>query len=90
MSLIYFSKYAWVAPSKDKIGFIITNVFQIVLDESKSKTNKIWVDKGLGTTVTTTIAGLPNTAVLKAVEKNVSNLKIKINYDAKTSYIEVK
>ena len=40
-----FSKYAWVVPVKDKKGTTITNAFQKILDESKYKTNKIWVDK---------------------------------------------
>ena len=46
-----FSKYAWVAPLKDKKGVSIVNVFQIILKNSKKlhsnrKPNKIWVDKG--------------------------------------------
>ena len=39
-----FSKYAWVIPLKDKKG--ITYAFQKISDESNSKLNKIWVDKG--------------------------------------------
>ena len=31
---------------KDKKGIAITNAFQKVLDESKCKPNKIWLDKG--------------------------------------------
>ena len=38
-----FSKYASL---KDKKGVTIANAFQIVLDDSKRKPNKIWVDKG--------------------------------------------
>ena len=53
---------------EDKTGFIITNAFQIVLDEFKRKTNKIWVYKGLATTTAITIADLASTAVLKVVE----------------------
>ena len=41
-----FSKYARVVPSKDKEGIIITNTFHEILDNSKRKPNKIWVDKG--------------------------------------------
>ena len=41
-----FSKYAWIAPSKDKKSITITNASQKILDESKRKRNKIWVDKG--------------------------------------------
>ena len=41
-----FSKYSWVVPLKDKKGTTITRSFQNILDESKHKPNKIWVDKG--------------------------------------------
>ena len=41
-----FSKYAWVAPLKDKRGLTIFNAFQKVLDKSDRKPNKICVDKG--------------------------------------------
>ena len=41
-----FSKYAWVIPLKVSKVITITNVFQIILDESTRKPNKIWVDKG--------------------------------------------
>ena len=41
-----FSKYAWVVPLKDKKGVSIVNAFQKILDDSKRKPNKIWVDKG--------------------------------------------
>ena len=41
-----FSKYSWVVPLKDQKGVSIVNAFQKVLDSSKNKTNKIWVDKG--------------------------------------------
>ena len=41
-----FSKYAWVVPLKDKNGVSIVNAFQSLLDDSKRKPNKIWVDKG--------------------------------------------
>ena len=47
LCVIYiFSKYAWVAPLKDKKGVIITNAFQKILKESNRKPKKIWVDKG--------------------------------------------
>ena len=42
---LIFSKYAWVIPLKDKKGITITNAFQKILNESKHKPNKIWVDK---------------------------------------------
>ena len=41
-----FSKYAWVVPLKDKKGTTIVNAFQSILDNSKRKPNKIWVDPG--------------------------------------------
>ena len=40
-----FIKYAWVVFLKDKKGVTITNEFQIILNDSKRKPNKIWVDK---------------------------------------------
>ena len=39
-----YSKYAWVVPFKDKKGITITDSFHKLLDESKRKPNKIWVD----------------------------------------------
>ena len=39
-----FSKYAWVVP-KDKKGITIISAFQSILDNSKRKPNKIWVDE---------------------------------------------
>ena len=41
-----FSKYAWVIPLKDLKGVSIDNTFQKILNDSKRKPNKIWVDKG--------------------------------------------
>ena len=41
-----FSKYVWVVPLKDKKGVSIVNAFQKILDSSKRKPNKIWVDQG--------------------------------------------
>ena len=41
-----FSKYAFVVPLKSKKGSTIVNAFQINLDNSKGKPNKIWVDQG--------------------------------------------
>ena len=40
-----FSKYAWVVPLKDRKSVTIVSAFQKVLDKSKLKPNKIWVDK---------------------------------------------
>ena len=40
-----FSKYAWIVPLKDKKGVSIVNTFQKLLDDSKRKPNKTWVDK---------------------------------------------
>ena len=41
-----FSKYAWVAPLKDKKAITIVKAFQSILKQSNRKPNKIWVDKG--------------------------------------------
>ena len=41
-----FSKYACVVPLKDKKDISIVSAFQKILDDSKRKPNKIWVDKG--------------------------------------------
>ena len=46
LCLINICKYAWLIPLKNKRGITITNGFQIILDESNRKPNKIWVDKG--------------------------------------------
>ena len=40
-----YSKHAWVTLLKDKKGITITNGFQKILNKSKHKSNKIWVDK---------------------------------------------
>ena len=40
-----FSKYAFVVPLKDKKGTTIVSAFQIILESSKRKPNKIWVDQ---------------------------------------------
>ena len=41
-----FSKYAFVVPLKDKKETSIVNAFQSILDSSKRKPNKIWIDQG--------------------------------------------
>ena len=41
-----FYKYAWVVPLKDKKGVTTVNAFQKILDDSKRKPNKIWIEKG--------------------------------------------
>ena len=41
-----FSKYVWVISLKDKKGVSIANGFEKVLNDSKRKPNKIWVDRG--------------------------------------------
>ena len=40
-----YSKYTWVVPLKDKKGVTIDNVFKKILDDSKRKPSKIWVNK---------------------------------------------
>ena len=39
-------KYGFVVPFKDKKGTAIVHAFQSILDNSKRKPNKIWVDQG--------------------------------------------
>ena len=41
-----FSKYAWDVLLKDKNGVTVINAFQSILNNSKRKPNKIWVDQG--------------------------------------------
>ena len=41
-----FSKCAWVVPLKNKKGVSIVDAFQKILDMSRRKPNKMWVDKG--------------------------------------------
>ena len=41
-----YNKYAWLIPLKDIKAVTNANLFQKVLDDSKRKPNKIWVDKG--------------------------------------------
>ena len=41
-----FSKYAWVVPLKDRKYVTIVNALQNILNSSKRKPKKIWVDKG--------------------------------------------
>ena len=41
-----FSKYTWVFPLKYEKGVSIVNAFRKILDDSKKKPKKIWVDKG--------------------------------------------
>ena len=40
--LIFFGKYAWVVPLKDKKYVSIVDAFQKILDDSDRKQNKIW------------------------------------------------
>ena len=41
-----FTKYAWVRPLKDKNGTPVMNVFIEIVNESRGKTNKLWVYQG--------------------------------------------
>ena len=41
-----YSKCEWPVRLIDKKGIAITNAFQKILNESKRKPNKIWLDKG--------------------------------------------
>ena len=50
-----FSKYDWVVPLKDKKGVSIVNAFQSILDSSKRKPNRIWVQQTNTVSFTTVI-----------------------------------
>ena len=41
-----FGKSTWAVPLKDIKGVIIVNAFKKILDDSKRKQNKVWVDQG--------------------------------------------
>ena len=41
-----FSKCEWVVLLKDKTRVIIVNALQKILDSSKRKPNKTWIDQG--------------------------------------------
>ena len=41
----YFFEYAFVVPLKDKKGISVVNAFQSILNKTKRKPSKIWVDK---------------------------------------------
>ena len=41
-----YTKYASVVSLKDKKGISIVNVFQKIINDSKRRPNKIWVDRG--------------------------------------------
>ena len=42
----FFSKYAFVIPSKDQKGISIVNAFDKIIKQSNRKPNKLWVDQG--------------------------------------------
>ena len=46
MLLICSVNMPGLVPLKDKKGVTITNAFQSILDDSKRKQNKVWVDQG--------------------------------------------
>ena len=52
-----FSKYAWAVPLKDKKWITIVNVFQYILDNTKRKPNKVWVDKARNFTIVLLVKG---------------------------------
>ena len=41
-----FRKHTWVVPLKDKKGITVLIAFQNILNTSKRKPNKIWVNQG--------------------------------------------
>ena len=40
-----YSRYVWVIPLKGKKGITMTYGFQKILDESKCKPSKIWIER---------------------------------------------
>ena len=44
-SIDLFSENTWVFPLNDKKGVTIVNAFQSILNSSRRKPNKIWVDQ---------------------------------------------
>ena len=46
LCVIFFNKYAWVKPLKDKKGKTVLNAFIEIVNESNRKRNKVWVDEG--------------------------------------------
>ena len=47
MIFFYVIFFSWIVRLKDKRGFTIVNAFQIILDISKRKPKKIWIDQGI-------------------------------------------
>ena len=43
---MFFTKYSWVKPLKDKKGKTVLNVFIEIVNESNRKPNKLWVNQG--------------------------------------------
>jgi hypothetical protein len=41
-----FSRYAWAVPIKDKKGDTVLNAFIEIINKSKRKPNRLWVDQG--------------------------------------------
>ena len=41
-----FTKYTWVKPLKDEKGKTVLNAFMEIVNESKHKRSKSWVDQG--------------------------------------------
>ena len=44
-AIVWFSKYAWFVPLKDKKGITIVNAFENIISKGR-KPNKIWFDQG--------------------------------------------
>ena len=40
-----YSKYVWIVPMKDKKNITLVNAFQKIIDDSKRKPNKLWIDQ---------------------------------------------
>ena len=73
-----YSKYAWAVPLKEKKGVTTVNVFQKILDASKIKPNKIWVDK---------VGEFHNNSVKKWLKDNDIEMH-STHYEGKTVVVE--
>ena len=71
-----FSKYAFVVSLKGKKGITIVNAFQSILNNSKRRPNKIWVDPG---------SEFYNTHFKKSLKDN--NIEMYLTYNKKKSVV---
>ena len=41
-----YTRYAWAVPLRHKDGLTVSNAFKDIMNKSKRKPNKLWVDQG--------------------------------------------